>query len=141
NPRRHGQVRAEHARVAENSELVDAAVKRRVASFRQAGGLGEHLRHHRPRLDTFHEKRAEVTMKRADEVLSSKRETGADDDGFLADARVDPAPDLALTHEDAEALVERAHQLQPAEHVEKLLGRKLELRPLDWRHGGSRNRV
>ena len=70
-------------------------------------------------------------MQRADEILLAQPEAGADDDRFLADAGVDAAAHLALLDEDAEALVEGANQLQPVEHLEQLLGRELELGPLD----------
>ena len=75
-------------------------------------------------------------MQRADEVFASQSETGADDDGFLADAGVHAASDLALPHEDAEALVERADQLEPIEHLEQLFRRELEFRAFDRRHRG-----
>ena len=133
------QVGAKHAGVAENPELVDAAVERRVAALGQPGSLREHLRHHHARLDAFHQKRAEVAMQRADEVFPPQPEAGADDDRFLADAGVDAAPHLALAHQNAEALVKRADQLEPIEHVEELLGRQLELRALDGRHWRSSN--
>ena len=99
--------------------------------------LREHLRHHRARLDALHQERAEVAVQRADVVLLPQAEAGADDDGFLADAGVDAAADLALLDEDAEALVERADQLQPVEHLEQLLGRELELGALDRWHDSS----
>ena len=133
----HRQVRAEHARVAEDAELGDAAVQRRVAPLRQAGRLREHLRHHHARLDALHQERAEVAVQRADVVVLPQPEAGADDDRFLADAGVDAAADLALLDEDAEALVEGADQLEPVEHLEQLLGRELELRALDRRHRES----
>ena len=62
-------------------------------------------------------------------------EAGADDDGFLADAGVDAAADLALLDEDAEALVERADQLEPVEHLQQLVRGELELGAFDGRHG------
>ena len=86
------------------------------------------------RLDALHQERAEVAVQRADEVFLPQPEAGADDDRFLADAGVDAAADLALLDEDAEALVERANQLQPVEHLEQLFGRELELGAFDRRH-------
>ena len=128
------EVRAEHARVAEDAELGDAAVQRRVAALREPGRLREHLRHHRPRVDALHEERAEVAVQRADEILLAQPIAGADDDRLLADAGVDAAADLALLDEDAEALVERANQLQPVEHLEQLFQGELELGAFDRRH-------
>ena len=93
------QVRAEHAGVAEDAQLVDAAVQRRVAPLRQPGGLREHLRHHHARLDPLHQEGAEVAVQRADEVFLPQAEAGADDDRFLADAGVDAAAHLALLDE------------------------------------------
>ena len=103
--------------------------------------LREHLRHHRARLDALHQERPEVAVQRADEVFLPQREAGADDDRFLADAGVDAAADLALLHEDAEALVERADQLQPIEHLEQLFGGELELGALDRRRRAPSSRI
>src|SRR5205823_13771516 len=110
---------------AENTEIVVAAVERGVAPFRQAAGLREHLRHHRARADALHQERAEIAVQRADEILLAQCKAGADDDRLLADAGVDAASHLALLHERAEPLVERAYQLQPMEHLEELFGREL----------------
>src|SRR5262249_42728175 len=93
---------------------------------------GEHLGHHHARFDPLHQEAAEIPVKRAQVVLFSKPEAGADDDRFLPDPRVHTASDLALADQNAEPLVERTNQLQPEEHVQQLLGRQLELRPLDW---------
>jgi hypothetical protein len=134
---RDRQARSQHARIAENAQRGHAAVQRRVAPFRQPGGLGEHLRHHHLRLDPLHQKRSEVAVQRADEILFPQPEAGADDDGFLTDAGVDAAADFALLDEDGQAFVERADQLEPVEHLEQLLGRELELRAFDGRHGQS----
>ena len=129
--RRHGEICAEHARVAEDSKLGHAAVECRIASLGEARRFAEHLRHHDPRLDAFHQERAEVAMQGTHVVLSAQTETAAHDDRFLPDARVDAAANFALPHEHAEPLVEATDQLQPVEHVEQLLGRQLELRALD----------
>src|SRR6185436_18421343 len=92
-------------------------------------------RHHGARLDALHLERAEIAVQRANPVLFPQPEAGADDDRFLADAGVDTAADLALLHQDAEPLVERADQPQPIEHFEELLGGELELGAFDGRHG------
>ena len=73
-------------------------------------------------------------MQRADEVFLAQPEAGADDDRFLADAGVDAASDFALLDERAEALVERANQLQPVEHLEELFVGELELGAFDRGH-------
>src|SRR5581483_10807351 len=104
------------------------------APLRQAGGLRKHLRHHRARLHALHQERSEIAVQRTDVIVPAQTEAGADDDGFLADAGVDAASDLALADEDAEPLVEGANQLQPVKHVEQLIGGKLELGALDRGH-------
>ena len=112
------------------------AVQRRVSALRQPGFFREHLRHHHARLDALHQERPEVAVQRTDVVLLAQPETGADDDGFLSDAGVDAASDLALPHEKAQAFVERTDELEPEKHVEQLLGCELELRAFDRRHRG-----
>ena len=49
----HRQVGAEHAGVAEDAELADAAVERRIPALRHSRILGQHLRHHVARLTPF----------------------------------------------------------------------------------------
>src|SRR5207248_641725 len=106
---RNGKVGTEHARIAEDAELRHAAMQRGVAAFRQPSRLGEHLRHHRPRLDTLHQKRSEVAVQRANVVLLPQPEAGTDDDGFLADAGIHPASYFALLDEHAQSLVKSAN--------------------------------
>jgi hypothetical protein len=73
-------------------------------------------------------------VQRADVVVFLQPEAGADDDGLLADARVDAAAHAALAHQHAQPLVEGADELQPVEDVQELLVRQLELESLDGRH-------
>ncbi len=133
----HRQVRAQHARVAEDAQLGDAAMERGIASFRETGGFAEHLRHHDARLDALHQERTEISMERTDVVLLAEAEARADDNRFLADARVDAAAHFSLPDENAEPFVEGANQLQPIEHLEQLFRRQLEFRSLDRRHVGG----
>src|SRR4029450_11371409 len=100
------QVCSKHARIAENPQFRDPAVKRRVPTLRQAGDLSKHLRHHDPRLDAFHEKRPEISVQRADVVLLAEPETGADYDGLLTDAGIHVTTQLDLTLKHTDALTE-----------------------------------
>ena len=75
-------------------------------------------------------------MQRADPVVFPQAKARADDDRFLADARVHAAAHLSLAHEDAEALVEGTNQLQPIEHLEQLLWAEFELGSLYGTHHG-----
>ena len=128
------QVRAEHARVAEDAELVDAAVQRRIAALREARSPCANICAIIARGSTPFIRNA-PRSRCSGQIQSSlpQAEAGADDDRFLADAGVDAAAHLALAHAEAEALVERADQLEPVEHLEQLVGAELEFRALDWR--------
>ena len=85
------------------------------------------------RLDALHQEGAEIPVKRKDPVVLPQAEAAADDDRFLADPRVDAAAHFSLTHAQAEALVERADELEPVEHLQQLVGVEFEFRPLDRR--------
>src|SRR5262249_28401965 len=131
------QIGSEHARIPEDTQLGHPAVKRRVAAFRQARNLAEHLRHHHAWFYALHEKRSEISMEGADVVLLAEPETGPDDNRFLTDTCIHAAAHLALTDEDAKSFVEGPNEPQPIEHLQKLFWRQFELRSLDWRHGAG----
>src|SRR5687767_9404335 len=81
-------------------------------------------------------------MERKNPIVLPETKAGADHNRFLTDARVHAAAHLALTHAEAEPLVEGPDELEPVVDLEQLVGAEFEFGSLDRRACfGGRHRL